>query len=133
MSPGPAARLYSIAIFVTAMPEALEFYHKLLGLEILRQGTFGAELGTPEARLGVHPAVHPDSRTMVGRHTGITLETDDILGLCERLHEANVTFRAEPTRQSWGIMALVEDPDANVLALWQPAEEGEAGEEGGGY
>jgi predicted enzyme related to lactoylglutathione lyase len=121
VSTNPTARLYSIAIFVREMPQALEFYHKLLGLEILRQGGFGAELGTPEARLGVHPAIHPDAQAMVGRHTGITFQTDDILPLCERLHEHGIRFQAEPTRQAWGIMAMVEDPDGNVVALWQAA------------
>lgn len=128
MSDTPSARLYSIAVFVNRMPEALEFYHTLLGLEILRQGSFGAELGTPTARLGLHPAVHPDAQAMVGRHTGITFQTDDILPICERLHEHHIRFQAEPTRQSWGIMAMVEDPDGNVVALWQTAEEDGSGE-----
>jgi predicted enzyme related to lactoylglutathione lyase len=30
-----------------------------------------------------------------------------------------VTFKAEPTQQSFGIMAMVADPDGNVLALWE--------------
>lgn len=128
MNPNPSTRLYSTAIFVHRVPEALEFYHTLLGLEILRQGSFGAELGTPLARLSLHPAVHPDAQSMVGRHTGITFQTDDILPLCERLHQHGIRFQAEPTRQSWGIMAMVEDPDGNVVALWQ-AEEADGGAE----
>ena len=30
-----------------------------------------------------------------------------------------IRFTAEPTQQSWGIMAMVADPDGNVLALWE--------------
>jgi hypothetical protein len=30
-----------------------------------------------------------------------------------------VRFVAEPTQQSWGIMAMVADPDGNIVALWE--------------
>jgi len=30
-----------------------------------------------------------------------------------------VSFVTEPTQQTWGIMAMVADPDGNVLALWE--------------
>jgi hypothetical protein len=25
----------------------------------------------------------------------------------------------EPTQQPWGIMAMIADPDGNILALWE--------------
>jgi predicted enzyme related to lactoylglutathione lyase len=62
--------------------------------------------------------VHGDAKALVGRHTGITLHVDGILDFCERLHERGVRFLAEPTRQSFGVMAMIADPDGNVLALW---------------
>ena len=43
----------------------------------------------------------------------------DLLHYCGVLHERGVRFVAEPTQQSWGIMAMVADPDGNVLALWE--------------
>jgi hypothetical protein len=30
-----------------------------------------------------------------------------------------VRFVTEPTQQAWGIMAMVADPDGNMLALWE--------------
>jgi hypothetical protein len=30
-----------------------------------------------------------------------------------------VRFVTEPTQQPWGIMAMVADPDGNILALWE--------------
>ena len=53
--------LYSVAVFVTDIDRALLFYRDHLGLPLLRQGSFGAEFLDGETRLGVHPAVHPDS------------------------------------------------------------------------
>lgn len=110
--------LHSIAIFVTDIGLAKRFYRDDLGLALTREGSFGAEFCDGPTHLGVHPAVHPDARAMVGRHTGVTLHVERILDFCERLHQRGVRFVAEPTRQSFGVMAMIADPDGNVLALW---------------
>lgn len=112
-------KLYSVAVFVSDMDRALLFYRDHLGLPLLRQGSFGAEFLDGETRLGVHPAVHPNALAMVGRDTGVTLHVEDLLAYCERLHARGVRFITEPTQQGFGIMALVADPDGNVLALWE--------------
>jgi len=110
--------LYSVAVFVTDIDRAKQFYRDALELPLLREGSFGAEFLEGPTRLGVHPAVHPDAQALVGRHTGFTIQVEDILGYCERLHERGVRFIVEPTRQAFGVMAMVADPDGNVLALW---------------
>ncbi len=111
--------LYSIAIFVTEIDRAVEFYHEALGLTLTKRGSFGAEFMDNGAHIGVHPAVHPDAKALVGRHTGVTFQVEGLLDFCERLHTRNVTFLNEPTQQTWGIMAMISDPDGNVLALWE--------------
>jgi predicted enzyme related to lactoylglutathione lyase len=114
--------IHSIAIFVTDIDRALLFYRDHLGLPLLHQGSFGAEFMDGEkgqTRLGVHPAVHPNSLAMVGRETGITLHVENLLDFCERLHQRGVNFVTEPTQQGFGIMAMVADPDGNILALWE--------------
>jgi lactoylglutathione lyase len=115
----PAPSVYSIAIFVHDIERAVEFYRDKLALPLGKQGSFGAEFFTNGTRIGVHPAVHQDARALVGRHTGITLHVPDLLHYCGDLHDRGVRFAAEPTQQSWGIMAMVADPDGNVLALWE--------------
>ena len=122
-----APSVYSIAIFVHDLPRAIGFYRDKLALPLSKQGSFGAEFLVEGTRIGVHPAVHPDSRPLVGRHTGITLRVPDLLHYCGELHDRGVRFTKEPTQQSWGVMAMVADPDGNVLALWEdklPEEEG---------
>jgi predicted enzyme related to lactoylglutathione lyase len=113
------AGLYSVAVFVTDIERAIAFYADDLGLPLMKRGSFGAEFLEGDCRLGVHPAVHADARALVGRHTGITFQVKDLLDFCERLHQRNVRFLNEPTQQSWGIMAMVADPDGNVIALWE--------------
>ena len=115
--PGPS--LYSVAIFVQDIQRAVEFYRDRLALPLNKQGSFGAEFLHGQTHLSVHPAVHPDSRSMVGRHTGITLYVPDLLHYCGELHDRGVRFVNEPTQQPWGIMAMIADPDGNVLALWE--------------
>ena len=115
----PDPSVYSIAIFVHEIGRAIEFYRDALRLPLAKQGSFGAEFFAEGTRIGVHPAIHPDARALVGRHTGITLYVPDLLHYCGELHERNVRFVTEPTQQTWGIMAMVADPDGNVLALWE--------------
>ena len=111
--------MYNVAIFVHDIGRAVEFYRDRLALPLAKQGTFGAEFFQEGTRLGVHPAVHPDAKALVGRHTGITLHVPGLLHYCGELHDRGVRFVTEPTQQSWGIMAMVADPDGNVLALWE--------------
>jgi lactoylglutathione lyase len=120
MKPDPITpSLYSVAIFVSDMGRAVEFYRDTLGLPVTKQGSFGAEFMDGDTHLSVHPAVHPDAKALVGRHTGITLFVPDLLHYCGILHDRRVRFVTEPTQQSWGIMAMVADPDGNLLALWE--------------
>ena len=118
-APPRAPSLYSVAIFVHDLERAVEFYRDRLALPLTKQGSFGAEFFSGPTHIGVHPAGHPDARAMVGRHTGITLFVPDLLHFCGELHERGVRFVTEPTQQPWGIMAMVADPDGNVLALWE--------------
>ncbi len=110
--------LHSIAVFVTDIERAKRFYRDDLRLPLTREGSFGAEFLDGPPHLGVHPAVHPDAKALVGRHTGLTLRVEGILDFCEHLHERGVTFIKEPTKSSFGIMAMIADPDGNIFALW---------------
>lgn len=110
--------LYSIAIFVTDIDRAVTFYGDTLGLPMTKRGSFGAEFLEQEPHLGVHPANHPNARKLVGRETGLTFHVPDLLHFCGILHDRGVRFVTEPTRQSWGVMAMIADPDGNILALW---------------
>jgi predicted enzyme related to lactoylglutathione lyase len=117
--------LYSIAIFVNDIDRAVAFYRDTLGLTMTKRGSFGAEFLEQEPHIGVHPANHPNAKKLVGRETGLTFHVPDLLHFCGILHDRGVRFVTEPTRQTWGVMAMIADPDGNVMALWDdtvPAE-----------
>ena len=100
--------LHSIAVFVTDLERARAFYEDALGLPLVAKGSFG-----------FHPAGHANAQAMVGRETGLTFRVTNLLDLCSALGERGVRFVAEPTQQGFGIMAMVADPDGNVMALWE--------------
>lgn len=112
-------RLHSAAIFVSDLDRALVFYRDHLGLPLDKLGSFGAEFLEGETKLGVHPAVHPDAKAMVGRHTGLTFFVEDVPARVETLRARGAAIVAEPSQTAFGVMALVADPDGNVLALWE--------------
>jgi predicted enzyme related to lactoylglutathione lyase len=111
--------LQSFAIFVADIERARSFYEDSLGLTLSARGSFGLRFLAAPPHLTVHPAEHQDARAMVGRHTGITLRAEGLLDLCSALGERGVRFINEPTQQGFGIMAMVADPDGNVIALWE--------------
>ncbi len=111
--------LHSVAVFVTDLERARAFYEETLGLPLVAAGSFGFQFLEAPPHLSVHPAEHPSARAMVGRETGYTFRVDDLLEFCSRLSERGARFVTEPTQQGFGIMALVADPDGNVLALWE--------------
>ena len=110
--------LKNIVIFVTDLTKAKSFYVDLLGLPVAGQSEMLMEFfpGT-STTMGVSLALHEDSRSLVGRHTGTTLKVDNIVGLCENLKSGGVHF-VEPLESSpWGKMAVVQDFDGNMIAL----------------
>jgi len=114
--------LHSVAIFVRNIDRAIEFYRDTLGLPVSKEGSFGAEFFIEPTHLGVHPAVHAEAEALVGRHTGVTFAVPGLLHYCGELHEKGVRFVTEPTRMSWGVMAMIADPEGNVFALWEATE-----------
>ncbi len=111
--------LHSIAVFVTDLERARAFYEDALGLPLVAKGSFGFQFLEQPPHLGVHPAGHANAQAMVGRETGLTFRVTNLLDLCSALGERGVRFVAEPTQQGFGIMAMVADPDGNVMALWE--------------
>lgn len=110
-----------INIFVSSIAGAVAFYQDKLGLRLeYASPEFGyASLSAGSVRLGL-AAPDPAQPELVGRHTGVGLAVPDLEAEHARLTALGVVFTMPPTRQPWGgFMALVADPDGNVLYLDQ--------------
>jgi catechol 2,3-dioxygenase-like lactoylglutathione lyase family enzyme len=111
--------MHSVAVFVNNIDRAIEFYRDVLGLPIVKQGSFGAEFLEEPPHLGVHPAGHAEAKSLVGRHTGVTFYVPGLVHFCGELHAKGVRFINEPTQMAWGVMAMIADPEGNIFALWE--------------
>lgn len=108
-----------VNVFVSQLDRALQFYADTLGLELEHSSPEHgyASLSAGPIRLGLAvPA--SDQRDLIGRHTGVGLAVIDLEAECARLRDRGVSFPMAPSRQPWGgFMALIADPDSNVLYL----------------
>lgn len=114
-----AASLHNIFIFVTDIACARDFYAGKLGLPIAGENEMMIEFFpgvSPTLTLSL--AFQDETRALVGGHTGITLQVDNIETICKTLAESGVTFVMPFEATPWGKMAVVEDPDKNQLRLW---------------
>ena len=108
----------NVVVFVRDLAVAKKFYVEQLGLPLVQETQMMLEFCPGEGtRFGVALAVHEAAYPLVGRHTGITMTVEDIVTLYQDLTAAGVQF-AEPLEASpWGKMAVVSDPDGNLIAL----------------
>ena len=108
----------NIVIFVRDFERAKRFYQEQLKLPLVQESMAMMEFfpggGTT---LGVALALTDDARSLVGRHTGITLTVQGIEQFCRDLTAAGVAFEEPLEVSPWGKMAVVKDPDGNQLAL----------------
>lgn len=117
---------------------ALSFYRDLLGFEVLNDvGYEGmrwitvAPAGNPQTSIVLHPpATDPgitdeERRTILeliakGSYGAVTLATDDLDGLFERLAADGADIVQEPIDQDYGVRdAAVRDPSGNLLRINQ--------------
>lgn len=108
----------NVVVFVSDLARARRFYVELFKLPLAQESVTMMELSPPGGTaLGVALALTDEARSLVGRHTGVTLTVAGIEQFCRDLTAAGVAF-AEPLEVSpWGKMAVVKDPDGNLFAL----------------
>lgn len=122
-------RISYVNVFVTDLTKAIDFYRDKLGvlLQYSSPEHGYASFAAGSVRLGV-AVPGPDHAALVGRHTGVGLETTDLEAEHARLAGLGVRFTMPPTRQPWGtFMAMLSDADGNVFYLEQvPAAKAES-------
>ncbi|MEM8766093.1 MAG: VOC family protein [Pseudomonadota bacterium] len=115
-------RLYAVRIFSHRWEESLIFYKDVIRLPLAfsdaSMGWAQFEVGTAHLGLERCDPADDESRELVGRFIGISLEVDDIQGTYEALLAQGVEFVAPPEKQAWGgTLAHFKDPDDNVVTL----------------
>lgn len=116
-------RISYVNVFVRDFGRAVAFYRDVLGLELQYASDEHeyASFSAGSIRIGVGTAGERADE-LVGRHSGVGFEVDDLDAEHQRLAAAGVRFPMRPQRQPWGAwMAMFEDPDGNVHYLDQAA------------
>jgi catechol 2,3-dioxygenase-like lactoylglutathione lyase family enzyme len=102
--------------------EALEFYTKKLGMEILTDQPFDdkqrwIELGIPGADTGVVLFTPEGHESRIGSFQGLSFWTDDVNKTYAELTARGVKFDKPPMTADWGTSSVFVDQDGNKFAL----------------
>ncbi len=124
---GVATRVWVVGVPITSFERSIPFYRDLLGLKVQLDARrfnwmeFGPD--EPLCKIGLGEYRQENGGRNPGVSTGITLATDSMKDLHERLTKAGVRFTLPPTKQEWGgLMAVLLDPDGNTLTVVEDPE-----------
>jgi catechol 2,3-dioxygenase-like lactoylglutathione lyase family enzyme len=110
-----------VSIPVRDQSQALEFYTKKLGFQILTDQPFGAqrwiELRVPGSETKLALFTPPGQESRIGTFSNIAFFTDDMENTYQTLTARGVEFEKPPKKESWGTSAVFKDMDGNTFAL----------------
>ena len=110
-------RIGFVAIPVTDMKRAREFYEGLLGLDVSDEMMTGKWIEYAVGTDTLAIANVGDQWTPSDQGTGAALEVEDFDDAITQLRKASVVFAAEPFETPCCHMAVVQDPDGNLIEL----------------
>ena len=116
-----------VAIPVTDIPRARQFYEKALSLKVSDEMVSGkwVEYAVGDDTLAI--ANVSDQWTPSDQGTGAALEVEDFDEAIRRLKDQQVRFAAEPFETPCCHMAVIQDPDGNKLMIHKLKPENEKG------
>jgi predicted enzyme related to lactoylglutathione lyase len=111
-----------VSIPVKDQGQALDFYAKKLGFQILTDQPMGGgqrwlELSIPGAETKVVLFTPPGHETRIGTFSNITFMTDNVEKTYEGLSARGVDFEQPPKKEQWGTSAIFKDLDGNIFVL----------------
>lgn len=125
-----SVRVATITLVVDEYDRGIAFYRDALGLELLEDTDMGRGKrwvvlsGPGGARLLLAKAVDERQRAAIGDQmggrVGFFLETDDFARDHAGFIARGVHFREQPRQESYGIVAVFDDPFGNGWDLIEP-------------
>ena len=128
-------RLAHTMIRVRDLEKSLDFYTRILGMQVLRQKEYpGGKFTNTFVGYGpeeTHPAIEltynwdQEEPYDMGNGWGhVALEVPDVYAACEALQQsgANFTRPPGPMKNGTRVIAFVEDPDGYKVELLEPLE-----------
>jgi catechol 2,3-dioxygenase-like lactoylglutathione lyase family enzyme len=122
------SEMVSVRYMVDDVPEAVDFYTKFLGFEVLNSFPPFADVARGNLRLLLSGPMSSAGRPMAdgakpgpGGWNRVHLIVDDLEAEVARLRAAGAPFRNEMIEGPGGKQILLQDPSGNVVELFQPA------------
>ncbi len=128
-------RLAHTMIRVRDLEKSLDFYTRILGMQVLRQKEYpGGKFTNTFVGYGpeeTHPAIEltynwdQEEPYDMGNGWGhVALEVPDVYAACEALQSvgANITRAPGPMKKGTRVIAFVEDPDGYKVELLEPLD-----------
>ena len=120
--------MVNVRYMVNDVEEAVAFYTKFLGFEVLNKFPPFADICRGKLRLLLSGPMSSAGRAMPdgakpgpGGWNRIHLIVDDIDAEVARLRKAGAAFRNDGLEGPGGKQVLLQDPSGNVVELFQPA------------
>jgi catechol 2,3-dioxygenase-like lactoylglutathione lyase family enzyme len=115
-------RIKFVGVPVRDQQGALEFWTRILGLQVLTDQPMGdrqrwIELKIPGAQTGIALFTPPGHQDRIGTFQSISFLVDDVEQAHRQLVERGVEFAQPPRKESWGTSAIFKDPDGNSFVL----------------
>jgi catechol 2,3-dioxygenase-like lactoylglutathione lyase family enzyme len=122
------SEMVSVRYMVDDVPEAVDFFTKFLGFEVLNSFPPFADVTRGNLRLLLSGPMSSAGRPMAdgakpgpGGWNRVHLIVDDLEAEVARLRAAGAPFRNEMIEGPGGKQILLQDPSGNVVELFQPA------------
>jgi predicted enzyme related to lactoylglutathione lyase len=111
-----------VSIPVRNQDQALEFYTKKLGFQILTDQPFNGsqrwiELRVPGGETKVVLFTPQGQEDRIGTFSNVVFLSDDVEKTYQDLSARGVEFQQPPKKEPWGTSAIFKDLDGNVFAL----------------
>ena len=121
----------TIRYFVTDVERAVKFYEQALGFTLdqsmapafARVSRDGLTLWLAGPESSAARAMPDGSRPQPGGWNRFVVEVDDLASRVEELKRAGLRFRNQIVVGPGGKQILLEDPDGNVVELFEPARD----------
>lgn len=111
-----------VGIPVRDQDVALKFYTEALGMKVATDQPFTEkqrwiELSISGAETGIALFTPDGHEKRIGDFQSISFWCDDVFATAKVLKSKGVNFFKEPKNETWGSIAVFEDPDGNKFAL----------------
>jgi catechol-2,3-dioxygenase len=131
--PGVARGICELTLETADLPGLERFYREAFGCDVISRQEDRIWLACGEAaRLGLWSPGKKEFGDRGGRHVHFALSVGpgELIALCTRLDERWVSYRGPVEHPGGDRSVYLEDPEGNVVEVWDFFEHGEGAREG---